>query len=188
MSLSCAFATGHPGASAELFGHPVEVLTFWVAVLALVGVGATAVVYFKQLQAMKRQVEITGEQLVVAQQALQAPLFLEAMNLLQDAEMRRLRGELAAMEVRDVTDAHYLDVAERVGEAYQRVGFLARNGLISADLVVKNWSRSIVDCFGWIRPMLVYRQADEARASLFGDFEWLAGQAAAASAREGQPS
>jgi hypothetical protein len=150
----------------------METPTWLIALQAIANfaIVATFFVYFRQLVAMRGQLD-------AARQASASQNFLSLIPFLQAPTLRESRGVLIKLRDKPYslwTKAERED-AERACAAYDIAGILIRNGIIPKNLIIDNWGDSISKCHLAAKEYLVSTRAERG-ADYWDDFEWLAAE------------
>lgn len=119
------------------------------------------------------------QQVKVAQQTNEAQNLIALINHLQREDVREARRIVLESLVEKSYQTWSDDDtnhASLVCASYDVAGILVRNGLVSQEIVVENYGRSIKECFKICRPLIEDYRGETSSAlktQYWNDFEWL---------------
>jgi len=143
---------------------------FWTAISGIV-VAITLVGLYFQLRMQRAAAAIEQTERI-------------AQEWLSERMLRHVLAIYVALEAGTDPTAIPLRAAGAVGDFWDKVGFLARNGHIDGGLVHGEWGRPIQRWWAQLRPYAL-AQRGRIAAEVWIDFEWLAAEMGRLDARKG---
>lgn len=139
----------------------------WDAVAALSGVFSALLVLFSFL--------FLASQIREARRATIGQSFLGIVNIVQDQEMREVRGRVFALRGKPLAEWTEAQVAEaeRVCQSYDVFGMLCRYRLLPTRMIVDSWGDSIMRAWETCAPYVKKLRDERAAPEFWDDFQWL---------------
>jgi hypothetical protein len=153
LMMACRFAGSGTIATAGQIGDLFGGINALFTGLSLAALVYTIILQNKQIKSQDDHNRKSFEELVISKNTQS---IIELRNVLQEEETRRARAKVLNNEETDPSQwtQEEIDAAERVCHTYEFAGVLAKNKLITADLIYETWEGSIEKCWGKLERFL----------------------------------
>jgi hypothetical protein len=125
------------------------------------------------------------QQIVELRRATNGQAFANAVQQIQDEEVREARSVLFSLRKKDVSDWTTAEKShvKKVCSTYNTVAIMARHGMLPKRIIVEYWRTSILDSWQVASPLVKQIREEIKAPQFYGNFEWLANEASKTGSR-----